>query len=138
MLAAGATTTIRIIPTLTNNQVSVSVEYASTNMCGGSFNFTYDTTALSLVSVEEGETIKDISHFINPEFADGAIRVNWVSTTEMPIEGNLININFELLDVTFEKSDIGIEKLKIADGNGNKQEADYIIAYGDYEQTPLQ
>lgn len=134
VFATETNTTVRVIPTLTGNQVSVSVEYTSTNMCGGSFNFTYDTTALSLVSVEERETIKNISHFINPEFAEGTIRVNWVSTTEMQTEGNLINIKLELLDGTLEKSDIGIEKLKIADGNGNKQEADYIIVYGDSEQ----
>lgn len=137
VFAVETATTLRVIPTLAGNQVSVSVEYNSTNMCGGSLNFTYDTTALSLVSVEEGETIKNISHFINPEFADGVIRVNWVSTTEMAIEGNLINIQFELLNGSLEKADVGIEKLKIADGNGNKQEADYIIVYENSEQTTL-
>ena len=131
---AEATAMIKVMPNVTDNEVVISVEYTGNNMCGGSFNFTYDTATLRIVSAEEGEAIQNTTHFINPEFADGVIRVNWVSTTEMPTEGNLINIKFEMLDGTFKKSDIGIEKLKIADGNGDKQDADYIIAYEDSEQ----
>ena len=125
---------IKVLPIVTNNEVSVSVEYTNANMCGGSFNFIYDTTALQLVSIEEGETIKDTSHFINPEFAEGAIRINWVSATEMPADGILINIKFEMLDETFNKSDISIEKLKIADGDGNKQDAEYTVVYDILEE----
>lgn len=131
VFAAEADTMIKVVPNITDNEVIISVEYTGSNMCGGSFNFIYDTMTLRLVSAEEGEAIKDTSHFINSEFADGVIRTNWVSTTEMPAEGNLINIKFEMSDGTFKKSDIGIEKLKIADGNGEKHDADYIIAYED-------
>ncbi len=129
VFAKGTVALLKVLPTVTNNEVSVSVEYTNANMCGGSFNFIYDATALRLVSIEEGETIKETSHFINPEFAEGAIRINWVSTTEMPADGIFLNIKFEMLNETFKKSDIGIEKLKIADGDGNKQDAEYTVVY---------
>lgn len=134
VFAEGTVTLLKVLPTVTNNEVSVSIEYTKANMCGGSFNFIYDTTALQLVSVEEGETIKDTSHFINPEFAEGAIRINWVSTTEMPAEGILLNIKFEILNEAFNKSDVSIEKLKIADGDGNKQDAEYTIVTATSEE----
>ncbi len=137
VFAEGTVTLLKVLPTVTNNEVSVSVEYTNANMCGGSFNFIYDTTALQLVSVEEGETIKDTSHFINSEFAEGAIRINWVSTTEMPADGILVNIKFEMLNEAFNKSDISIEKLKIADGDGNKQDAEYTVVY-DISEEPEQ
>ena len=134
VFAEGTVTLIKVLPTVTNNEISVSIEYTNANMCGGSFNFIYDTTALQLVSVEEGETIKDTSHFINPEFAEGAIRINWVSTTEMPAEGILLNIKFEILNEAFNKSDVSIEKLKIADGDGNKQDAEYTVVTATSEE----
>ena len=137
VFAEGTVTLLKVLPTVTNNEVSVSVEYTNANMCGGSFNFIYDATALQLVSAEEGETIKDTSHFINSEFAEGAIRINWVSTTEMPVDGILVNIKFEMLNEAFNKSDISIEKLKIADGDGNKQDAEYTVAY-DTSEGPEQ
>ena len=135
VFAEGAVTLLKILPTVTNNDVCVSVEYTNADMCGGSFNFIYDTTVLQLVSVEEGETIKDTSHFINPEFAEGAIRINWVSTTEMPADGILVNIKFEMLNEAFNKSNISIEKLKIADGDGNKQDAEYTVIYDVSEEA---
>lgn len=134
VFAEGTVTLLKVLPTVTNNEISVSIEYTNANMCGGSFNFIYDTTALQLVSVEEGETIKDTSHFINPEFAEGAIRINWVSTTEMPTEGILLNIKFEILNEAFNKSDVSIEKLKIADGDGNKQDAEYTVVTATSEE----
>ena len=134
VFAEGTVTLLKVLPTVTNNEVSVSVEYTNANMCGGSFNFIYDTTALQLVSVEEGETIKDKSHFINPEFDEGAIRINWVSTTEMPVDGILLNIKFEMLNEAFKKLDLSIEKLKIADGDGNKQDAEYTVVYDTSEE----
>ena len=127
-------TMLEVVPNISNNEVSVLVEYSSTNMCGGSFNFIYDTNALRLVAIEEGETIKNTTRFINSEFAEGTIRINWASTTIMPTEGNLINIKFEMLNEAFNKSDISIGDLKVADGDGNKLNAKFIIVYDEYEQ----
>ena len=94
---------VEATPTVLGDDVSVSVEYTdNTDMCGGSFNFVYDKTKLELIGVEEGEEIKNITHFINKSYADDTVRMNWVSTMPLPTEGILATVKFKLLNGNFD------------------------------------
>lgn len=137
VLAKDIDTKFEITPTIDNGIVNVLIEYnGNTDMCGGSLNFVYDKTKLEVISIEDGEIIKNTTHFVNQNYADNAIRVNWVSTTELPENGQLIKIKFKLLGESFVKSNISINDLKVADGDGEKLIAEYEVIYQDAETPP--
>lgn len=136
-LANDVDTKFEITPTISGETVDILIKYNdNTDMCGGSFNFVYDKTKLEVLCIEEGEIIKNTTHFVNQNYADNAIRVNWVSTTEMPENGQLIEIKFKLLDKGFVKDNISIDSLKVADGDGKKLVAEYEVIYQDSETPP--
>lgn len=120
---------LKVLPTVSGSEITALIEYSASDVCGGSFNFVYDTEALRLVDALEGEEIKDTAHIINTEYADGIIRVSWASVEKMPPEGELIIIKLELLSENFDKSHISIDKLKAADIDGNKLDTKYSIVY---------
>ena len=136
-LANDVDTKFEITPTISGETVDILIKYNdNTDMCGGSFNFVYDKTKLEVLSIEEGEIIKNTTHFVNQNYADNVIRVNWVSTTELPENGQLIEIKFKLLDKGFVKDNISIDSLKVADGDGKKLVAEYEVIYQDAETPP--
>lgn len=114
-------TSFEVVPTVNNEEVSVSVKYTDEGgMCGGSFNFVFDQTKLELLDAIEGEAVKDTPHFINKEYRENALRMNWASTMPLPSEGELIVVKLKLKGGAFDKDSIFIENLKIADGSGKK------------------
>lgn len=109
-----------------DNVATISITYEQvTNMCGGSFSFVYDASNLLFLGYEAGNEIKDITHFVNENYAENKIRVNWVSTTAFPTSGDLFTLKFSLLSDEFGEADISLEKLKVADSNGDKLDVSY-------------
>lgn len=95
------------------------------DMYGGSFNFVYDKAKLSFVEYEKSSEFTKTTHFINENYSDNKIRVNWVTTTAMPQSAGLLKFKFLMLNTDFENSDISLENLKIADFGGDKTEVGY-------------
>lgn len=133
--AEGIATKFEVVPVIDGEEVSVSVKYTdNTEMCGGSLNFVFDKANLELIDVIEGEAIKNTTHFINKEYTENTVRVNWASTTPLVPTGELFVVNLKLTGSDFDKNSISIEKLKTADGDGEKIVSEYEIIYDNEEE----
>ena len=44
------------------------------NICGGSFNISYDNHSLKIEKCDKGELLSNISAFVNPNYSENSIR----------------------------------------------------------------
>lgn len=105
----------------TSGNITVSISISdNSNLCGGSFNLVYDRTKLKAVSYEQSELLSQYSCFVNLEYENNIVRFSWAGTEELISGGEMFKISFSPFASGNFETDITIDKLKLADGDGNK------------------
>lgn len=98
--------------------VTVDVTYKNNRMVrGGAFNIVYDNTKLALKESVKGEAVSDAVCLINDKATD-KVRVVWASTMEMPKNGTIVTLRFDLIADKFENSYIGCTGFGVGNKNG--------------------
>ncbi len=119
--AENGDTTFTIKPKLNEDILELTVGYSHAfDMCGGSFNLTYNVSKLTLLTIDDNHEIGNTTHFVNEKFESDKIRVNWVSPTPMSSSGTLLIFKFKISNNMFDKNDVNVEKLKVANQYGEK------------------
>lgn len=90
------------------------------NICGGSFNISYDNNSLKIEKCDKGELLSNISAFVNPNYSENSIRVSFASLTPIVDGGRLVILEFSLLNENINQTAITIERASFTDYDGNK------------------
>ena len=90
------------------------------NICGGSFNISYDNNSLKIEKCDKGELLNSISAFVNPNYSENTIRVSFASLAPIVDGGSLVILEFSLLSENINQTAITIERASFTDYDGNK------------------
>ena len=116
---AEGSTTFTIEPVEKDGIVTVEVKFEGNRMVRcGEFNIVYNNAKLAIKEVIKDDIVLNGICLVNENFDANKIRVVWATTKDMPSNGRIVALEFELFADKFDITDISCEGFMVANKNG--------------------